>query len=116
MIPLIVLYGAVVVFALIHWAWIRFILYKGLDNSFIKARQGRGFEHFFERHKITYLKNMIWSVLYFIVLGFAVCRLLSVLGLWSFETVFISSGIWLIWAKDRLHYFTALFVVKRKVE
>ena len=113
---LIILYGAIIAFTLLNWAWTLTVLYKGLDHTFLKVREAPQFTFFFERYKYIYIQNMIGTVLYFIIFGFAVYRLLSILGLWLPETAFFTSCIWQVWAKDRLQYVTALFVVRRMTE
>ena len=113
---LIIAYSVIIGFALFNWVWCRILLYKGLDHAFIKRRETPNIALFFERHKVSYLIGIAWLVMYLGIVGFAAGRILSISGLWSLETAAIFGGIWLIWARDRLHYVTAAFVVKRMAE
>lgn len=112
-IDLIMLYTFIVGMSLAHWAFIRVTLYRGLALAFLKERQKSNFNYFMTSIRQRYLQTLIWTVLHVLLVGFVSARLLYLSGLLSLETMLISLAILIFFAKDRLHYATAILVMSR---
>lgn len=113
MIDLKTLYCIIIGIALLNWGFNRLTLYRGLNFAFLNECKQRGFGSFFEIHKTAYIKTLIWVVLYICLVGFTAARLLYLSGLLSIETAIVLLTLISFFAKERVHYITAIFVIAR---
>lgn len=113
---LMMLYSLIIGLALVSWAFSSLTLYRGLAAAFLQERQKHGFKSFLEYHKAAYLKILMWAGLYVCLVGYASARLLYMANLWSLETALIGLVVLIFFAKERVHYITALFVVERMIK
>lgn len=113
MIDLIMLYAFIVGMSLISWTFSRLMLFRGLGVAFLKERQKPTFNSFFFSIRQRYLITVFWTVLHILVVGFVSFRLLYLTGLLSIETAVMNLAVLVFFAKDRLHYVTAMLVISR---
>lgn len=112
-IDLIMLYAFIVGMSLLNWGFSRFQLHRGLGMAFLHERQKPGFNSFFSTIQQRYVQTVFWTALHVLVVGFVSFRLMYLTGLLSIETAVLGLVILVFYAKDRLHYVTALLVMSR---
>ena len=112
-IDLIMLYAFIVGMSLLNWGFSRFQLSRWLGVAFLHERQKPGFNQFFTTIQKRYTHTVFWTALHILVVGFVSFRLMYLTGLLSIETAMLCLVVLVFFAKDRLHYATALLVMSR---
>lgn len=109
-------YMVVIVIALAQWGYMRSLLTRGLQLEFQKFRQVRSMDFFFSRFTKPYIGLMIWTLFYTGFIGYSAIRLLINLNMLNLESIIFTVLAVLFFAKDRIYYTTAVYVLSKKVE
>ncbi len=91
----------------------RWRLGRGLAFAFQQFRADRNISDFFEIHQKTYTSALAWGIASIALVAFCAFRLAYMLNALNLESAFILGLILIFYAKDRIYYLTADFVMQR---
>lgn len=109
-------YLVVIVIALAQWAYMRSLLTRGLQIEFQKFRQVRSMDFFFSRFTKPYLALMLWTLFYIGFICYCAIRFLMGYDLLNIESCIFTVLAVIFFAKDRVYYVTAVYVLSKKGE
>lgn len=97
---------------LIQWAWITYKTNAGLVSLFSQMRQKISFDAFYINYKWPYFSMLLFVILQILLFAFCLFSLIA-----TFSSNFIGYICWacivMFFAKARIFYSTALFVILR---